>query len=61
MTFEKINIADVIVIIGLVTALVLAIFYAMNELAMSIASGLLGYIGGSVKSAAVQKKESDKL
>lgn len=59
--FEKINIADVIVIIGLVAALVLAIFYAMNELAMSIASGLLGYIGGSVKSAAVSKKESDKL
>lgn len=61
MIFEKINIADVIVIIGLVTALVLAIFYAMNELAMSIASGLLGYIGGSVKSAAVSKKESDKI
>ena len=59
--FEKINIADVIVIIGLVTALVLAIFYAMNELAMSIASGLLGYIGGSVKSAAVNKKEGDKI
>lgn len=59
--FEKINIADVIVIIGLVTALVLAIFYAMNELAMSIASGLLGYIGGSVKSAAVNKKDGDKI
>lgn len=61
MMFEKVNIADVLVIIGLVMALVLAIFYGMNELAMSIASGLLGYIGGSVKSAAVQKKESDKL
>lgn len=61
MIFEKINIADVIVIIGLVTALVLAIFYAMNELAMSIASGLLGYIGGSVKSAAIHKKEDDNL
>ena len=59
--FEKINIADVLVIIGLVTALVLAIFYAMNELAMSIASGLLGYIGGSVKSAAVNKKDGDKI
>ena len=59
--FEKINIADVIVIIGLVTALMLAIFYAMNELAMSIASGLLGYIGGSVKSAAVNKKDGDKI
>ena len=59
--FEKINIADVIVIIGLVTALVLAIFYRMNELAMSIASGLLGYIGGSVKSAAVNRKDGDKI
>lgn len=59
--FEKINIADCLVIITLATALILAIFYAMNELAMSIASGLLGYIGGSVKSAAVNKKESDKL
>lgn len=61
MTFEKINISDVIVIIGLVTALVLAIFFGMNELAMSIASGLLGYIGGSVKSAAVNKKDGDKI
>lgn len=59
--FEKINIADCLVIITLAAALILAIFYAMNELAMSIASGLLGYIGGSVKSAAVNKKESDKL
>ena len=53
--FEKVNIADCLVIIGLVTALVLAIFYAMNELAMSIASGLLGYIGGTVKSAAQER------
>lgn len=49
MHLEKINIVDLSVIIGLVAALMLAIFYAMNELAMSIASGLLGYIGGSVK------------
>ena len=33
--FEKVNIPDCIVIIGLVTALILAIFYALNELAMS--------------------------
>ena len=57
--FEKINIADCLVIITLAAALILAIFYSMNELAMSIASGLLGYIGGSVKSAA-SKKEEDK-
>ena len=53
--FEKINIPDCIVIIGLVTALIMAIFYTLNELAMSIASGLLGYIGGTVKSAVHQK------
>lgn len=54
---DKINIADCLVIIGLVTALVLAIFYAMDELAMSIASGLLGYIGGTVKSATARKDD----
>lgn len=61
MIFEKINIADCLVIITLAAALILAIFYGMNELSMSIASGLLGYIGGSVKAATIQKKESDKL
>ena len=55
--FEKVNIPDCIVIIGLVTGLILAIFYTLNELAMSIASGLLGYIGGTVKSAVHQKGE----
>lgn len=55
--FEKVNIPDCIVIIGLVTALIMAIFYTLNELAMSIASGLLRYIGGTVKSAVHQKGE----
>lgn len=55
--FEKVNVADCLVIIGLVTALILAIFYALNELAMSIASGLLGYIGGTVKSATSKGEE----
>lgn len=54
---DKINVPDCLVIIGLVTALVLAIFYAMNELAMSIASGLLGYIGGNIKTAATKKED----
>lgn len=58
--FEKVNIADCLVIIGLVTALILAIFYALNELGMSIASGLLGYIGGTVKSAPQTKGEEKK-
>lgn len=54
---DKINVPDCLVIIGLVTALILAIFYTLNELAMSIASGLLGYIGGTVKSATTRKDD----
>lgn len=56
---DKINIADCMVIIGLVVALVLAIFYAMNELAMSIASGLLGYIGGNIKTATTNRRNDN--
>lgn len=55
---EKINITDLAVIIGLVTALILAIFYGLNELAMSIASGLLGYIGGNIKTATTKKGDN---
>lgn len=56
---EKINIVDLTVIIGLVVALVLAIFYEQNELAMSIASGLLGYIGGNIKTSATTNRRND--
>ena len=54
---DKINVPDCLVIIGLVTALILAIFYEQNELAMSIASGLLGYIGGNIKTATTKKED----
>lgn len=54
---DKVNIVDLTVIIGLVVALILAIFYEQNELAMSIASGLLGYIGGNIKTAATKKED----
>lgn len=57
MQFDRINISDILVIAGLVVALVMAILYSMNELAMSVASGLLGYIGGTVKTAAVKKED----
>lgn len=56
---EKINIADLAVIIGLVSALILAIFYNLNELAMSIASGLLGYIGGNIKTTATNRRNDN--
>jgi hypothetical protein len=55
---DKINVADCLTIAGLVAALILSIFYSLNELAMSIASGLLGYIGGSIKTAAGRKEDN---
>ncbi|SEJ34895.1 hypothetical protein SAMN05660742_10660 [Propionispira arboris] len=45
---EKLN-TEKIVGIGLVAALIAAIFLGMNELAMSIASGLVGYMGGKAE------------
>ena len=54
---EKISISDVLAIVGLVAALIMSIFYGMNELAMSIASGLLGYIGGNIKTATTKKED----
>lgn len=57
---EKINIADCLVIAGLVAALIMAIMLDMNELAMSIASGLLGYIGGNIKTATQMKGEEKR-
>lgn len=55
MNIDRINIADLMVIAGLVISLVMAILFSLNELAMSIASGLLGYIGGA--KTAVHKSE----
>ena len=40
MNIDKVNVADLVVITGLVAALVMAILFSLNELAMSIASGL---------------------
>ena len=57
MQFEKVSLADVIVVVALSLALMLAIFYKQNELSMSIASGLLGYIRGATKSAVHKKEE----
>lgn len=63
MEFDKINIADLIVIVALALALFASIFYGYKELSMSIASGLLGYIGGTTKGGAgsVRKKEDGNI
>ena len=47
--FDKINIADMVVIVALSIALFASVWLNQNELSMSIASGLLGYIGGASK------------
>lgn len=47
--FEKVDLENILVIIALSVSLVMAIFYGLDNLAMSIVTGLLGYIGGSVK------------
>ena len=54
MVGEKLN-TEKIVGIGLVVALITAIFFGLNELQMSIASGLVGYMGGKA-----EKKGNDE-
>lgn len=43
---ERVINTEMIVGLGLVIALISAIFLGMNELAMSLGSGLVGYMGG---------------
>lgn len=45
--YDKIDISDILVIIALSILAIMAVFYANDQLAMSIASGLIGYLGGS--------------
>ena len=55
--FDKINIADMVVIVALSIALFASVWLNQNELSMSIASGLLGYIGGAGKHSFEKKGE----
>jgi len=57
MVNEKLN-TEKIVGIGLVAALMTAIFFGMNELAMSIASGLVGYMGGKAEKRGVDTNDN---
>lgn len=57
MTFAKLDIIDLVVIAVLGGALIMAIIHKMNELAMSIASGMIGYIGASSRTDARAAKE----
>lgn len=50
----KVN-TDTVVAVGLIAGLMAAISYGLNELSMSIASGLVGYMGRSL----AEDKERD--
>ncbi len=51
MQIERVNFADILVASALGAGLILTILFEQQELSMSIASGLFGYLGG-VKIAA---------
>lgn len=56
LIYEKVNITDLVVIAVLGIALLMAIFYKMNELSMSIASGMIGYMA---KTASLSNERED--
>ena len=56
MNFEKISIREVLTIIILGTVNIMAVLLGYNELAMSISSGLVGYLGGHGSNRKEQNK-----
>ena len=57
INYERVNVGDLLVILALSIALMASLFKGQAELSMSIASGLLGYIGGAGKHTAEKKGE----
>lgn len=49
MQYEKLDIVNLTVIVMLGAALIMTIIYGLDQLATIIASGLIGYIGGTVR------------
>ena len=56
--FDKINIEYLVAVLMLGAALLLGIVYGEKELAINIASGLIGYIGGTIRNAVTRKEGS---
>ena len=46
MQVDRVNFADILVASALGAGLIMTIWLSQQELSMSIASGLLGYLGG---------------
>ena len=57
INYERVNVGDLVVILALSIALMASLFKGQAELSMSIASGLLAYIGGAGKHTAEKKGE----
>lgn len=57
--FEKIDIENILVILALSVSLITAVLSHMDNLAMSIVTGLLGYIGGTIKGGNGNGKNSN--
>lgn len=57
---EKINITEVVAVVGLVATLIISVLHGKNEFAMSIGSGLVGYIGGNAKTAVTKRGDNEK-
>ena len=55
MQFEKLDIVNLIVVVGLVIGLIMAIFYNRTELANNITVGLLGFLGGIIRTTVNNK------
>ena len=53
---EKISLREVLTILILGTVNIMAILYGYNELAMSISSGFVGYLGGRENNRKEQAK-----
>ena len=56
---EKISIREVLTILILGTVNIMAILYGYNELAMSISSGLVGYLGGRENNRKIQETRNE--
>ena len=54
---DKVNVGDLIVILALSITMFASVWFGLNELSMSIASGLLGYIGGTTKHISTNRRK----
>ena len=58
--FDKINVEYLLAVLMLGAALLLGIVYGEKELAINIASGLIGYIGGTLRTSVSRNLSTDK-